>query len=267
MSRKISPAAKAAFQRAGFLTEDEEFRLARLANAGDERAMTRLIKAYEPLTRGMAIRHKSQTPLEDRIQIANTALWHAITKFEPERGRRLSAYAKFWIRRDLDDAGAKAASRLFLGNSKQRRAAHQNVLKVCGQLGIDPTMPLTEPQVAAVAEQIGIQPHDVRGVVETGDAAFSVSVDTLVDDGDIEQAIIIQDENDKRLELLQDAISQLDELDAEIIRLTVLSEKPQSITPLLKQHGIKMTAAEASVAAKSKLGDIVTSAAQRRGMM
>lgn len=264
---RLSAAAKAAFKRTEFLSEENEFRLARLAKSGDQRAMQQLITAYQPLARGMAMRHKSQTPLEDRVQIANTALWHAITKFQPERGRRLSAYAKFWIRRDLNNAGEKAASRLALGNSKKRRTAHQNVLRVCGELGIDPEKHLTDSQAALVAAEIGVQPHDVRAVVETGDAAFSVPVDTLVDDGDLEQAIIIQDENDKRLELLQDAISQLHELDAEIIRLTVLSEKPQSITPLLKQHGIKMTAAEASAAAKSKLADMVTRAAQRRGMM
>lgn len=264
---RLSAAAKAAFKRTEFLSEDQEFRLARLAKSGDQRAMQQLITAYQPLARGMAMRHKSQTPLEDRVQIANTALWHAITKFQPERGRRLSAYAKFWIRRDLNNAGEKAASRLALGNSKKRRAAHQNVLRVCGELGIDPEKYMTDEQAAMVAAEIGVQPHDVRAVVETGDAAFTGCVDHLVDEHDLEESIAISDENNKRLALLEDAISELDEMDADIIRLSVLADKPEPVSSIVKRHGVRMTASEASAHAKANLERIVLGRARDSGLI
>lgn len=264
---RLSPSARAAFKRTEFLSEEQEFRLARLAKSGDQRAMEKLIIAYQPLARGMAMRHKSQTPIEDRVQIANAALWHAITKFNPDLGRRLSAYAKFWIRRDLNNAGEKAASRLSLGNSKKRRSAHQNVLRVCGELGIDPEKYLTDEQAAMVAAEIGIQPHDVRAVVETGDAAFTGCVDQLVDEHDPEEAIAVSDENNKRMALLEEAISELDEMDAEIIRLSVLADKPNPVSVIVKRHGVRITATDATAQAKSNLEQIVLGRARDRGLI
>ena len=260
-------AAKAAFTRSGFLTEAEEFRLARLARTGDRMAMDRLVSAYEPFARGMAHQHKSQLEYEDRFQIAMAALWQAATRFDPAHGRRLSAYAKFRIKRDLDDAGMKAASRVNLGNSKQRRSAHQNALRVCGMLGIDPTNTLTDCQAQAVADEIGVKVHDVRAALETGEAAFCVGSDDLVDEADAAELFEIRDENHKRLTALGDALAELDEMDAEIVRTSLLAEKPQSVSAILKRHGCKLTAAEARQRASDLLEAAVRRIASERGLM
>lgn len=271
-------AAKAAFTRSGFLSEDEEFRLARLARSGDRRAMERLVRAYEPFARGMAHQHKSQMEFEDRLQIAMAALWQAATRFDPAHGRRLSAYAKFRIKRDLDDAGMKAASRVNLGNSKQRRSAHQNVLRVCAMLGIDPTNTLTDPQAQSVADEIGIKPHDVRAALQTGDAAFVFldkpspsdgcdQHDLLCDEIDTAELFEVREENEKRLAALDDALAELDEMDAEIIRTSVLAEKPQSVSGIIKRHGSKLTAADARQRAADSLEAAVGRIATQRGLM
>lgn len=271
-------AAKAAFTRSGFLTEQEEFRLARLARTGDRRAMERLVKAYEPFARGMAHQHKSQLEFEDRFQIAMAALWQAATRFDPAHGRRLSAYAKFRIKRDLDDAGMKAASRVNLGNSKQRRSAHQNVLRVCATLGIDPTNTLTDVQAQAVADEIGVKPHDVRAALQTGDAAFVFldktplfsngdQHDLVADVTDAAELFEIREENEKRLAALEDALSELDDMDAEIVRGSILADKPQAVSAIVKRYGSKLTAADARQRAADSLEAAVRRIATRRGLM
>lgn len=272
-------AAKAAFTRSGFLSENEEFRLARLAKAGDRRAMNRLIEAYDPFLRGMAVRHRSQIELEDRIQIARTAFGHVVQNlFNPDRGLRITALAKFYVRRDLDDAGMKAASRVNLGNSKQRRSAHQNVLRVCEIMDIDPTNTLTDEQAQAVADEIGIKPHDVRAALQTGDAAFVFldkpspfdncdQHDLLRDEMDAAKLLEIRDENEKRLSALEDALAELDQMDAEIIRTSVLAEKPQSVSGIVKRHGSKLTAADARQRATDSFTAAVRRIATQRGLM
>lgn len=282
-------AAKAAFTRSGFLTEAEEFRLARLARAGDRRAMDKMIAAYDPFLRGMAIRHRSQTELEDRIQIARAAFGHVVQNvFDPGRGKRISAIAKSYVRRDLDNAGIANASRLTLGNkhSKNRRFAHQNVLRVCHKLGFDTSNSLTDEQVRAVISEIGVNKRgkdrvdelDVRGVLESGDAAFVFldrrlssgnldPYDLLPDETDEEQSIEAQQETANRLTLLEDAIAELDDLNAEIIRTSVLSEEPQPLSKLLKRHGCKLTVAAARQCASAALEDAVRRLAAERGLM
>ena len=43
-------------------------------------------------------------PLSDLIEEGNLGLMHAIDKFEPERGFRLSTYATWWIRQSVERA-------------------------------------------------------------------------------------------------------------------------------------------------------------------
>lgn len=41
-------------------------------------------------------------PLPDLIEEGNLGLMHAIGKFEPERGFRLSTYSSWWIRQSIE---------------------------------------------------------------------------------------------------------------------------------------------------------------------
>lgn len=248
--------ARKAFQRAGFIEKDTEYRLIALAKLGNQQAVADLIKAYTPFIRNKAARHNSQLPLEDRMQIATLAFTNSIRGFNPALGYRISTIAAFRIRRDLDDAGMLAASRLNLGNSKVRRTVHQNVLRACSKLGIDPEYRLTDEEVDQVLElmpNIGVTDSDIRAALETGDAAFSsihcgcdgrVAMD-IPDEYDAAELVEIRDENLKRLEILDKAIEELDELDQQIIRECVLPEKPVSVSSVLKRHRSSKTSAQA----------------------
>lgn len=258
-------AVKQAFLRAGFLTVEEEYRLTRAGQAGDRAAMNRLVSAYEPFARGMAFRHRSQQEVEDRIQVAMTALWESAKRFDPSKGYRLSTYAKARINRDLSDAGEKAASRLKLNRTKNRRKTHQNVLRVCSEMGIDPENRLTDLQARAVADAIGVEPIDVREALETGEAAFCVSVSDLETE-DHAPDIAERDEAAKRREALVAAVAELSPMMREIARKVILSPRPAPVMPIIRKHRSNLNAGEAQEQAREWLSENLRRQLKQRGL-
>lgn len=252
--------------RTDFLSKDDEYVLVRRAQDGDARARESLVRAYMPLAHRMAAQSRSQLEAEDRQQIAMMALNQSIDRFDPARGYRLSTYAKPRISRDLSDEGAKAASRLNLGASKERRSAHHNAIAACGQLGLDSEKRLTDDQAKAVAALIRSTPHNVRAALETGQAAFCVDVDELVDDTTAEDLLAIRDENEAREALLRDALAELDEMDRELAQ-NAMSDAPQGVVSIMRKHGARGRAGDAAARATQALINQARVLAVQRGLM
>lgn len=87
------------------LDQKEELRLARAMRAGDFSARQRMIEANLRLVVSVAKHYQHRgIPLDDLIEEGNLGLIHALEKFDPERGFRLSTYATWWIRHYVERA-------------------------------------------------------------------------------------------------------------------------------------------------------------------
>lgn len=82
------------------LPPDEEKRLALLyRDTKDQKAASRLVRGNLRLVVKIAEEYgRSEDQLMDLIQEGNMGLLHALGKFDPERGVKLSSYAAWWIR-------------------------------------------------------------------------------------------------------------------------------------------------------------------------
>jgi RNA polymerase nonessential primary-like sigma factor len=87
------------------LTAVEELALARALREGDFAARQTLIERNLRLVVSIA-RHYAHrgVALSDLIEEGNLGLIHALEKFDPERGFRLSTYATWWIRQSIERA-------------------------------------------------------------------------------------------------------------------------------------------------------------------
>jgi RNA polymerase nonessential primary-like sigma factor len=87
------------------LSHKEELRLARAMRRGDFNARQRMIEANLRLVVSVAKHYQHRgIPLDDLIEEGNLGLIHALEKFDPERGFRLSTYATWWIRHYVERA-------------------------------------------------------------------------------------------------------------------------------------------------------------------
>ncbi|MBC7220149.1 RNA polymerase sigma factor RpoD/SigA [Candidatus Bipolaricaulota bacterium] len=91
--------------RIPLLTEDEERALALRMRDGDRGARERLIVSHLRLVVSMAREYGDVgLDLVDLIQEGNIGLVEAVDRFDLERGVRLSAYARWWIRQAMGSA-------------------------------------------------------------------------------------------------------------------------------------------------------------------
>ena len=96
------------------LTREEEVRLAKAVEGGDEVARRTLIESNLGLVVSIARRYDAPGfRLLDLIQEGNIGLWRAAERYDWRKGFKFSTYATWWVRqqitRALDGPGPGAA--------------------------------------------------------------------------------------------------------------------------------------------------------------
>src|SRR5260370_12810352 len=90
-------------RRFEILERDQEYRLAkRWREHGDRDAGHQLVKSHLRLAAKIAMGYRGYAlPISDVISEGNVGLMHALERFEPEKGFRLSTYATWWIKASI----------------------------------------------------------------------------------------------------------------------------------------------------------------------
>ena len=141
------------------LTREEEHELAvRYREAGDVDAAYRLVTANLRLVVKIAHEyHRTAFQLLDLIQEGNVGLMHAVKKFDPYRGVKLSSYAAWWIRAYILRYVMENWRIVKLGTTQAQRKLFFNLRKERDKLaaqGFDPTPKL-------LAERLDVTERDV----------------------------------------------------------------------------------------------------------
>jgi RNA polymerase primary sigma factor len=110
--------------RRPLLTADEEIRLARRIERGDNAAKDEMIERNLRLVIALARHYQNAgVPLEDLVQEGVLGLIRAVEKFDHRRELRFSTYAVWWIRRALLDAVDAGHAIRVPGSARRRMAA------------------------------------------------------------------------------------------------------------------------------------------------
>jgi len=160
--------------------EEERVLAEHYARTGDVNAAARLVTANLRLVVKIAFEYRrAYRNIMDLVQEGNIGLMHAVKKYDPTRGVKLSSYSAWWIRAyilrfvlnnwRLVKLGTTQAQRKLFFNLNKERARLQS-------LGIEPTSEL-------LAERIGVAPHEVVEM-EHRLHADDLSLDQELSDGE-----------------------------------------------------------------------------------
>ena len=188
-------------------------------------------------------------PLADIIQEGNVGLMKAVKKFDPDKGVRLVTYAVHWIRAEIHEfvfdnwkivkvATTKAQRKLFfkLRNSKKK-------------IGW-----LTNDEKNLIANDLGVKTRDVE-TMEERLASKDVLFDRPEDDNDSyvspagflpapnsDPSRLVEKENwlESNIELLSEAMDNLDNRSKEVLKLRWLTEEKVTLKELAKKFNVSL---------------------------
>ena len=161
------------------LTADDEVRLAKAIEAGDEAARRTMIESNLRLVVSIARRYwATGLPLADLVQEGNLGLLRAVEKFDWRRGVKFSTYATWWIKqaitRGAADRGASPI-RLPVHVDEQLGRLRRAQVRLAERLG-------REPSADELATELRLPVDGVARLL--GSARAVTSLDTPVgDDG------------------------------------------------------------------------------------
>jgi RNA polymerase sigma-32 factor len=235
------------------LTIEEEKELTRkLADTGDIDIAKKLVAANLRLVVKIAMEYKSAYQnVMDLIQEGNVGLMKAVSKYDPDKGAKLSYYSSWWIRSYILKYILDNFRLVKIGTTNEQKKLFYNLLKEkdrLAKLGI-------EPDNKQISENLGVSEKAVALMDQRlSSSGGEVSLDTPLstESGSAKLSDIIEDEasgdfsekiaDAQGLEILQENLKEfvdgLKERDREIFKKRLLTEVPPSLQNIADQYGV-----------------------------
>jgi len=234
------------------LTPEEEHRLAvRYVETGDLEAARRLVTANLRLVVKIAHEYrKAYRNLLDLVQEGNIGLMHAVKKFDPYRGVRLSSYAAWWIRAYILKFILNNWRMVKIGTTQVQRKLFFNLRKEMERLE---AMGIADAGPKLLAERLDVPEEEVTSM-QRRLAGSDLSLDAPVrsdDPGAASHLDFVTERSagpDRQAEskefsmLLREKLvafgQTLTGRDREIFELRTLSEEPLTLQEIGDRYGI-----------------------------
>jgi RNA polymerase sigma-32 factor len=242
---------------AEMLDAETELALARAwREAGDEKALHRLVNAYMRLAISMAARYRRYgAPMPDLIQEAGVGLMKAAEKFDPDRGVRFSTYAVWWIKASIQDYVMRNWSMVRTGSTSSQKALFFNLRRVRAKLerqaGAEGVVLDGQRLREMIAAEVGVPLRDVEMMdARLAGADFSLNaqqageegrewLETLEDEAPQAAETVTRDADLARVRgWLAEALGSLNPRERMIIVERKLRDEPRTLESLGQELGL-----------------------------
>lgn len=237
------------------LTEKEELDLAkRVFEHQDIKAAHKLVTSHLKLVVKIAIQmNHYKMSLMDLIAEGSIGLMHAVKKFDPSLGYRLSTYAVWWIKASITEYIIKTCSLVKIGTTAAQKKLFFNLKKLKTKiLETNNTNALTDEDTKTIAKELSVSPSEVKEMdmrltqtasldenISTNEDNESTLLDILEDKtANHEISVANNQDLDRKKQILFKAMEQLNEREKSIIIARRLQDKSATLDDLSKEYGI-----------------------------
>ena len=235
------------------LPKEEEFMLAkRWLEHEDTVAAEKMVTSHLRLVAKIAMGYRGYgLPIAEVISEGNVGLMQSVKKFDPDKGFRLATYAMWWIRASIQEYILRSWSLVKLGTTAAQKKLFFNLRRIKGEINAIEQGDLRPEQVTEIATRLNVSEKEVvsmNGRMSGSDASLNVP---MGQDGDMEwmdwladeepnQAAEFADkqEHDARMDLLTQAMSNLNEREQHILTERRLTDEPKTLEALSEVYKV-----------------------------
>ena len=235
------------------LDAEEEYMLAKSwKERGNLKAAHKLVTSHLRLVAKIAMGYRGYgLPVNELISEGNIGLMQAVKKFDPERGFRLATYAMWWIKAAIQEYVLKSWSLVKMGTTTAQKKLFFNLKKLKNQIAPNQEGDLRDEQVNEISKRLDVQSYEVVNMnrrlmghekslndpIKAGET--DEWQDWLVDDHLDQELIMSQkQEFDDKKELLNEAMTILNNREKEILEARRLAENPKTLEELSQKYKI-----------------------------
>ena len=152
--------------RQPMLERDEERRLALQVGAGDTEAARRMIVSHLRFVIKIARAYRtSGLPMSDLVQEGTIGLMHAVRRFNPDHGVRLSTYAMWWIRAAIQEHVIRSWSLVKIGTTNAQRSLFLRLRKMTSEF-MDGAEGMSDDLVGKLSKRFGATAAEVSALAQ-----------------------------------------------------------------------------------------------------
>jgi RNA polymerase sigma-32 factor len=236
------------------LTLEQEQSLARRwIEQGDRQACDLLVGSHLRLVTKIAKGFLGYgLPLADLVGEGNLGLMRAISRFDPDKGFRLSTYAQWWIRAAIHEFILNNWSLVKLGTTGAQKKLFFNLKRLKARMGVLEDGRLIAQATAAIAVNLGATEAEVvqmENRLSAVDCSLNASIkaedgstewqDILVDEQD-DQETLVERQQSARTEAtwLQEGLAVLTDRELDIFLARRLRDQPITLEELSGRYSV-----------------------------
>ena len=134
----------------------------KLARAGNIEAAHKLVTSHLRLGAKIAMGYRGYgLPMGELIAEGNLGMMHAVKRFEPEKGFRLSTYAMWWIRASIQEYILRSWSLVKIGHHRRAEKLFFNLRRLKGQIKAVEEGDLNPENVTRIADELDVSEEEV----------------------------------------------------------------------------------------------------------
>ena len=237
------------------LEPEQEYMLAkRWIEEQDSDAAHKMVTSHLRLAAKIAMGYRGYgLPQAEVISEANVGLMQAVKRFDPEKGFRLATYAMWWIRASIQEYILRSWSLVKMGTTSAQKKLFFNLRKAKSRIGALDEGDMHPDNVSKIAGDLGVSEAEVVSMnrrLSGGDASLNAMINAdgegsmewqdWLEDEDADQAADyeFQEELSMRRELLNSAMSALNDREKDILTQRRLVDEVKTLEELSENYGV-----------------------------